>query len=97
MDNLLDSNPNKIQPNNRRIVLQYSLYGIAKDLFEGIADEQLASVDGVDYVLKAVHKRERLSVVTLVFGELQSLLLIQRGASEKHKDLESQFGAQLGK
>lgn len=58
MNNLFDTSTNKIQLNNREIVIQYSLYGRAKDLCERITDTELASDDGVDSLLKSVHKRD---------------------------------------
>lgn len=97
MKNLRDSNPSKIQRNNRGLSLQSSLYGRGKDLCEVITEGQLASVDGLDYVLKAVHNQNPLSVVTLVFKELRLLLLIKYGENEKQKYLESRFGPQLSK
>ena len=96
-DNLPDSNSNKIDSKNRGIVLQSNLYGRAKDLCEGIDPTKIASVDGVNLILSAIYKRDPLSVVSLVFQELQALLLVRRENNEQFNDFEMRFGAQLSK
>lgn len=53
------------------------MYGRARDLGEGIEFSGIASEEGVEIILGAVYKRDPLSVVSLVFQELQALLSVR--------------------
>lgn len=81
-DILPDNNRDKIVKKNRGIVLLSHLYGRAKDRCEGIEDEVLKAGDGVNLIVVAIYKRDALSVVSLFYQELQSLLSTRRFEKE---------------
>lgn len=58
-------NSNTIDKRNRGIVLQSKIYERAKDIFKGIPFEKIATKDGMNLIIIAIHKIDALSVVSL--------------------------------
>lgn len=55
------------------------------------------SINGAEYVVKAIHKTDHFSVVSDLYREFNELLVIRRGQSENIKSFESRFEAQLSR
>lgn len=94
---LPDLNSNKIPSELRGIMLQSQLYGRARDLCKGIPDTEIQSDTGSVAIVKAVYKRDALSVVSEVYENFISLLNTKHGFTETFKTFESRFEAQVSK
>lgn len=77
-ENLPDGNSNKITDKNRGTVLLSNLYGSAKELCDKIEDVVLNpdAAKSTELIISTMYKRDPLSVVTVVYEELQKLLLL---------------------
>lgn len=95
-DNLRESTSNGIDKNIEEYFFS-KIYIVATELCEGIVFEKIASEKGLDLILAQVYKRDPLSVVSLVFYELKSLLSVRHEKTEQFSDFEVRFGAQLAK
>lgn len=51
----------------------------------------MAGNDGVDAILCAIHKRDALSVVYIVYGKLTKLKATKRNNNEAYRDFELRF------
>ncbi len=94
---LPDNNSNKIPSNLRAICLKSQLYGRAKDLCSGIADESLLDADGVQKIVHCIYQRDALSVVSEAFKSFNHLWNTRRGSTETMKNFESRFSAHVAK
>jgi len=96
-DTLPVSNSNKIPVNLQGIMLQSNLYGRAQDLVKGITDDVICGADGATAIVKAIHSRDPLAVVSEVFKDFNELLAVIRGENETFKDYEGRFAAKAAK
>lgn len=96
-DKLPPSNSNKIPSDLQGIILQSQLYGRAKDLCKALTDTEVQSDDGPYKIIKAVHKRDPLAVISEVYGDFTSLLMLKRGQTESFKNFATRFEAQFTK
>ena len=96
-DKLPDSNSNKIPNVLRGIMLQSKLFGRARHLCKSISAETIQSVNGSKAIVDAIHKRDALSVVSVIYENLIDLLSKKRGANESFRNFESRFNAQVSK
>eukprot|EP00171_Calliarthron_tuberculosum_P017605 IDg17605t1 len=94
---LPNQNSNKIPADLRGIMLQSQLYGRARDLCKKISAETIQSENGADSIVKAVYKRDPLSVVSEVYQDFTKLLATKRHSTESFKYFESRFEAQVSK
>lgn len=94
---LPDSNSNKILTDLRGIMLQSQLYGRTQDLSKGIPDSEIQYDTGFAAIIKAVYKRDALSVVSEVYQNFIALLNTKRGHNESFKNFKSQFDAHVSR
>lgn len=94
-DLLQHGNPNKLAKNLRGSILKSECYGHAKDLCRSIPLKQLNSIDVIQHVVNAIHRRDALSVVADVYSDSNQLLSTRRNGSEQLKNSEILFEAQL--
>ena len=78
-------------------MLLSQICGRDKDLCKGISDTAIKSATGTDSVIKAVYKRDDLSIMNGVYQNFINLLNTKRGSSESFKNSESRFDAQVSK
>lgn len=78
-------------------MLKSQLYDRAQPLCVGISDKIIKSTKGMNAIVKAVYKRDALSVVTAVFRDLYELLQLRRAASESFKNFELRFTVMTAK
>eukprot|EP00737_Agarophyton_chilense_P002823 gb/GEZJ01003247.1/.p1 GENE.gb/GEZJ01003247.1/~~gb/GEZJ01003247.1/.p1 ORF type:complete len:261 (+),score=26.29 gb/GEZJ01003247.1/:408-1190(+) len=78
-------------------MLKSKLYGRSKNLCSSITDDVVASETDAECIVKAIYKRDSLSVVSEVYGSFVGLLQVKRGNNESLKNLELQFDAQASK
>lgn len=72
-DNLDDQNSHKIDAANRGIVLLSHLYGLARDLFQGIGDDLIESQNGTELIVYEIYRSDPLSMVYTVYQEPETL------------------------
>ncbi len=96
-DSLTDQNSNKIQKEQRGLVLHTQLYGRAEDRTRHMTIEDLQKESAVSDIIKCVYQRDPLTVVSDVYKDLETLLNTKRAANESFKNFESRFSAQLSK
>jgi len=96
-DLLPATNPNKITPALQGIMLQSQLFGRARDLVKKIDPETIQSDTGAAEIVKVVHKRDPLAVVSEVYQDFTTVLGTKRGNSESFKNFESRFDSQVSK
>eukprot|EP00171_Calliarthron_tuberculosum_P001315 IDg1315t1 len=78
-------------------MLQSQLFGRARDLCKGIPSSDIQSPTGTAAIVRAVYKRDPLTVVSEVYYDFLSLLNLKRGSNESFKGYESRFEAQVSK
>lgn len=91
------SDGSKITDKNLGIVLLTNFCSQVADICEGIEDHVVDAEDITDLIVDAVYYREPLSVVNLVYTELQKLIYTRRESHESFRRFESRFYAQLAK
>lgn len=79
------------------IVLLSHLYGRARHLCKSITDDFIANKDGIYTIVATVHKKEPLTVVSPVYGELISQTSAKRSPNESFRVFEIRFIVQLSR
>lgn len=82
---------------NQGIVLFSHLYGRARDVCRMIADDAINYKSCVNAIVSVIHKRDSLTIFSVVYGEPMKLMTIKRMVNESFQDLEPQFNAQLSR
>lgn len=72
-DNLDDSNANKIKPANRGLCRLSNMYGRAEGYVANIEAEIMSSDDTLQKIVDRIHKRDAMSVASIVFSELTKI------------------------
>lgn len=93
--NISEAKSNKISPMNQVIVLLSHFYGRAKVLCKSIPDFVVCNEKRVEAIVGAFHKRDLLSVLLSVYGELITLMTAKRTPNETPKNFELRFNAEL--
>ena len=96
-DKFPDSNSNKIPVTLRRIMLQFQLYGRARDICKSVSDTDIQSDNDSKAIISAIYKRDSLSVVSEVYQCFTKLLFLKRRSNESVKNFESRFISQVSK
>lgn len=68
---------------------------MAKDLFMSISGNIVNDKNGVATIVSALHERDPLTVVSMVYGELHRLMSTERRINESFCDVGLYFYAQL--
>ncbi len=92
---LPNTNSNKILKKHRGIMLHSHLYRRAKDLWQEISFDQIATEDECDKICNTLDKRDSLSVVSTVYSDFLNLLSTKRGFNEAFRNFESRFAAAI--
>lgn len=94
-DNLVNSNGNNIKKKDRRPVLPSHLYGRLADFLELFENQVEYAEDGTDLIADEVYQRDKLSVVSLVYTELQKLIYNRRESYGSFSSFESRLSAKF--
>lgn len=94
---LPDLNSNKVPLSLRCIILHFQPFERARDLCKGVPDSVIKSEDGAEAIVKAIYKRDALTVVSEVYQNFVAVFDTTRDWTETFKSFESLFDAQLPK
>lgn len=83
------SNFNRITADIRGICLKSQLFGRALDLTKGIADDVIASDQGIAAIVDARNKRNALSVVNEIYAYFIDILALHRRSKEGFKNCKT--------
>lgn len=87
-DNIAESNSEKVDKKNVESFFNRSCMAEPRIYARELNLSKLRLKRGVEFILRAMYKRDPLSVVSLVFQELQALLMVRRENHEQFDDLE---------
>lgn len=76
---------------------QCQLYGRAKEIVCKVPDTVIQSGAGLQAIVNAVYKRDKLSSVSDANQDFMNLLNLKRGPTESFRNNESRFEAQVSK
>lgn len=96
-DMLPDANSNKVPVGLRGIMLQSNLFGRAKDLCKVLSDAEIQSDEGMNLIVRVLHKKDALSTVSSVYHDFVSLSSTKRSNTENFAEYESRFAAAASK
>lgn len=91
------NNSNKIPIALQAVVLKAQLFGRAKDMTAIVTTNQLVGDEGLNHLLKAIYKRDALTLVNETYTQFNQLCNLQRGPTETMKSFEMRFSAQVSK
>lgn len=96
-DNSPDKISNKIFPKSLGIILLANLYSCARDLCADSEDEIMSSDDATQLIVDHFYKKGPLSVVSVVFAQLQNLLATRCDERGSNLPFEGRFDALLSR